>query len=182
MSEQAIEVARKVPPKVWLGVGAAAIALFLVVGLVHLVSSAGKTPVEQALAKGDLKGAEQEVRKLKPGPERDYLEGKVEEEKKDYSDASKHYEAAARQDHREAFKRLLEMTESEQCWSRANAAVALGRLKRQAAVGALRDLADSKFSDENVPSGGLGGLFGRTCDSRVRAAEALKAIEGKPGE
>lgn len=182
LSEKAVVAARKVPTKVWLGVAAAAVALVLVVGLVKLVSSAGKTPVEQALAKGDVKGAEQELRKLPRGPDREFLEGKIEEEKKDYADASRHYAEAAKQGHGKAFERLLEMTESEQCWARANAAVALGRLGRKAAAGALEDLAKSSFSDENAPSSGIGAFFGRTCDSKVRASEALKAIEARGGE
>ncbi|MGC4116026.1 MAG: adenylate/guanylate cyclase domain-containing protein [Myxococcales bacterium] len=182
LSGQAIEAARKVPARLWLSIAAGALATLLLVGLVHLVSSVGKTPVEQALAKGDVRGAEQELRKLSKGPEREYLEGRVEEEKKDYADASKHYAEAARQNHEKSFARLLEMTESEQCWARANAAVALGRLGRKGAVDALEDLAQSSFSDENAPSSGLGGLFGRTCDSKVRASEALKAIDAKGRE
>ena len=171
-----------VPRKAWLGLAAAGLGVLLVVGVVRLAGAMGKGPVEQALAKGDVKGAEIELRKLPKGPEREFLEGLVEEEKKDFSDASRHFEEAVRQDHPRAWNKLLDMTESEQCWARANAAVALGRLKRPAALRALRSLQDSKFADENVPSGGIGGLFGRTCDSRARAADAIRSLEAKPTE
>ncbi|MBI5543064.1 MAG: adenylate/guanylate cyclase domain-containing protein [Deltaproteobacteria bacterium] len=133
-------------------------------------------PVEDALDEGDIKGAEVEVRKLEPGPWRSYLEGRIEEQRKDWDDAARRYEVAARQGSSKAFRRLLNLTESDHCWARANAAYALGRLKRPAALSTLKSMQAASFEDEAGGGNVFKEIFG--CNSRRAAADAIRAVEG----
>jgi class 3 adenylate cyclase len=159
------------PRKIQAVVG---IAILLVAVGAIILTAWGSSPVEAALSRGDLKRAEAELKKLKPGRDRAFLEGRLDEERKDFAAAARHYEDAARLDHRRAYKRLLQMTESEQCWSRANAAYSLARLKRKTALPALQALQQASFADEGS-SNVLRELFG--CNSHRAAADAIKSLE-----
>lgn len=166
---------RGLPPRQRLAaLGAAAVVLALAVALPCLWSN----PVESALSDGDLKRAEAELRKLKPGPWREYLDGRIEEEKKDWSDAARHFEAAARGGESRGFHRLVRLTRADSCSARVHAALALGRLRDRSALSALRTLELGRFEDEQSDNP-LRQVFG--CNSRRAAGEAIRAIEEREG-
>ena len=138
----------------------------------------GGDPLERSIARGDLNAARAEIKKLEAGPRKDFLEGRLHEEKREFESASREYLSAAKAGERKAFRRLLKMTESSACAARSNAASALGRLGDKGAVSTLRDLSKSEFPDENkADSNVFGQLFG--CKSRKAAVEALETLEAK---
>jgi adenylate cyclase len=137
-------------------------------------ATCGGNPVEAALARGDLKGAEAALRDVKAGADRTFLEGRIDEAGKRWEQAARHYEDASRAGKRAAVKRLLEMTRAEACGARARAASALGRLGDASALPALQTLERASFADEG---GGnvFRELFG--CSSKRAASEAIRAIQ-----
>jgi class 3 adenylate cyclase len=165
---------QKLPLPVRLGAPAALVALLAAVAL--LSSGFGKHPIERAIAAGDLELARRELAKLEQGPQKLYFDGLYREARKDWDGAARRFEQAFKGGEKRGLQRLIELTESETCQARAQAARALGRAGDRRAVGALEELESASFRDESG-EGGVFALFG--CNSRKAAREALDQLGAK---
>ena len=151
---------------------AAAVALILLSLSVSLLRG---DAVERAISRGDLRAARAEARRLPKGPARTYDEGRIDEAQGDLGDAAARYAAAARGGERRGYRRLVQLTKSAGCASRAAGARALGELGDRGAISALEAVESGSFPDEGDDSA-LGSLFG--CSSRRAARDALARLRG----
>ncbi len=161
--------------------GAAVAAL---VAIASIATVAGSNGIEKALRKGDWKAASALIEKLPEGPERDFYEGRLHEEKREFRRAAQEFVEAARAGENRGYKRLVKLTEHELCNARQAAAGGLGELGNKRALSALRDLASASFEDETQPKDQVGSVLtqigsslGIACNSRQAAERAIARIE-----
>lgn len=168
------------PTSRMLGVGGGALALLLLgVGFVVLRDS----PAESAIK--DVAKATSTVEKLKlavsareliaeekdsPG-KRAWLQGRLDEALDAPNRAVDHYRSAVKAGNDDAEDRLMELLKHPECRVRANAADALGELKRESARGALEELAK-----DGGPGEESGGILQLGCNSRKAAQKALDRL------
>ncbi|QRK07075.1 adenylate/guanylate cyclase domain-containing protein [Archangium violaceum] len=159
--------------------GGALVLLLLGVGFVVLRDSPAEAAIKE-VAKATstsekLKLAERarnliSVEKDSPG-KRAWLLGRLDEALDAPNRAVELYRSAVKAGNDDAGDRLAELLKHPECRVRANAADALGDLKRVSARGALEDLAE-----EGGPGEESGGLFQLGCNSRKAAQKALERL------
>jgi class 3 adenylate cyclase len=153
------------------------VALAAVVVLIAVTAALlSPSKVDRALARGDLVAVKREVQSMSTGPRRTYYEGRLQEARKEYEDAARSLEIAARSGEHRAFKHLLDIARNGSCEAQVSAARALGRLGDQNALKVLERVAQEAHSE---PSDGLlAEVFG--CNSRIAARDAIEQIRSAP--
>ncbi|WNG37605.1 adenylate/guanylate cyclase domain-containing protein [Archangium violaceum] len=163
-----------------MAVGGGALALLLLgVGFVVLRDSPAESAIKDVakatstIEKLKLAGSARELisqEKDAPG-RRAWLLGRLDEALDAPNRAVEHYRSAVKAGNDDAGDRLTEMLKHPECRVRANAADALGELKRVSARGELEDLAK-----DGGPGEEPGGFFQAGCNSRKAAQKALEKL------
>lgn len=134
--------------------------------------------VDRALSANDFRGARAAAQQLPEGPARTFAQGRIAEAEGRFPSAAADYGTAARGGDRNAYRRLLRMTDNRSCPARAAAARALGELGNREAIPTLQSLATGSYPDEGEDSA-LGSIFG--CSSRRAARDAIADLHRRGG-
>ena len=139
-----------------------------------------RTPaIERALAHGELARAQALAQKIPEGAARTFWSARIEEAQGHASAAVGHYLSAARDAKWTApvVERFAAMAQGGTCEVKSRVADALGALGDPSGRAVLEGLTQ----EDPKRAGGLGGLFGQTCDPAAHARRALAKL-GKIGK